>query len=257
MEFKGKIIFIIKDQYDCFHLYKKKAQSSNPLEKYIYYVLSLEKQEGKKLIKSLILKDELNCKEYVWSSENWRSNLNERISSNHQKYLDFLAQNRKDTRFIGPYKSKKTKGLHLCIYGHEWSTTPLKVMEGESCPNCKKNYRESQGAKYITKLLVDNDVEFIKEVSLSKFGFENTLRLDFLICQNNIPLFVVEYNGIQHYKPLRSAFFGGFKGFKERKSRDRLKRKSCWNVGLPVIDIPYTESEENIKKDFSLLSSTI
>ena len=62
LEFKGKIIFIVKDQYDCFHLHKKKAQSSNPLEKYINYVLSLEKQEGKKLIKSLILKEELNCK---------------------------------------------------------------------------------------------------------------------------------------------------------------------------------------------------
>lgn len=111
-----------------------------------------------------------------------------------------------------------------------------------------KKIKESNGAKYITKILKDNRIEFIKEVSLKQFGSDRDLRLDFLICQNNFPLFAIEYNGIQHYRTLKTAYFGGHNGRIKRRANDRVKRNFCWNLGIPIIDIPYTENEEQIQE---------
>ncbi|WP_195694758.1 hypothetical protein [Priestia megaterium] len=248
MEFKGKIIFLIRDRFNCVHFYKKASRRSAKLNRYIEYIQSLEKKLGDDLIKSYIVNKDDYKSNYVWCSNPWRTDLTEKVSPNHQKYIDYLTEHRNNVKFIGPYKAMRTKGLHLCRFGHEWRVQPHLVKKGETCEHCKKNYKDSHGARYITELLVENKVEFIKEISLKRFGLERELRLDFLICQNNYPLFVIEFNGIQHYKPLRSEFFGGYKKFKDRKILDRTKRSFCWNMGLPVIDIPYTETESQIKE---------
>jgi hypothetical protein len=246
MKFNGQIIYFVKDGCGCIHLYKKKSKAQAKLEQYMDYIQSLETKFGDKLIRSFVFNQEDN--KYIWGSSVWRTNLNKSISLHHQKHITYLEENRKEIMFIGPYKSMQTKGLHLCCYGHEWLISPNKVQNGETCPHCKKKYRESNGAKYITELLVANKIEFIKEVPLNRFNHEMDLRLDFVICQNNYPLFAIEFNGIQHYKPIKSDFFGGYKGFKERKKRDRIKREYCWSIGLPVVDIPYSETDEQIEE---------
>jgi len=71
---------------------------------------------------------------------------------------------------------------------------------------------------------------------------------DFIVYKNQFPLFVIEYNGRQHYRSQRSNFFGGSKGYSERKKRNWIKRKICWNKGLPVIDIPYIEDNDQVEK---------
>lgn len=248
INFRGKILFFARDHLNNIQLYKKQSKGVVTLEQYIEYIQLLEKQLGHRLIKSFVMNQDDKKRKYIWCSKVWRTDLNERISPNHQKYITFLEEKRKDVIFIGPYKSMRTRGLHLCNYGHEWLIQPIKVKNGETCPKCKKKFRESKGAKYITELLVQNEIEFIKEVSLTHFGHKDDLRLDFLICQNNHPLFVIEFNGIQHYKALKSKFFSGYKGWKERRLRDWKKRNHCWKIGLPVVDIPYTETEEQIQE---------
>lgn len=248
MKFNGKIIFFVKDSFGCIHFHKKKSKGPAKLEQYLKYIQLIEKEIGNRLIKSYIFSQEVKNGKYIWGSSVWRTDLDEKIYPNQQKYITFLAENRKDIKFIGPYKSMQTKGLHLCCHGHEWLIKPIKVKNGETCPRCKKMNRESNGEKYITELLVANNIEFIKEVSLTRFGHEQDLRLDFVICQNNFPLFAIEYNGVQHYKPIRSAFFGGYEATRERLARDRIKRSFCWKVGLPIVDIPYTETENQIEE---------
>lgn len=249
MEFKGKVIMLLKDRYGCIHLQKKKSKGTNSLETYTEYLASISESDYFKLIKSYVINSESS--NYVWSSSVWRTNLNKEVSAYHQKYLKFLEDNRKDIMFIGPYKSKKTKGLHLCSRGHEWMVKPLDVTNGATCPKCKGKNTESKKAKFITDLLENNNIEFIKEVSLKRFGYENELRLDFVICNNNFPLFAIEFNGVQHYRTIRNKFFGGRDGAKQRRIRDRKKRRFCWEIGLPVIDIPYDESEEQIEDTVS------
>ncbi|KZE67946.1 hypothetical protein AWM68_17390 [Fictibacillus phosphorivorans] len=245
MKFKGLILLLIRDSKGIVHHQKKRSQHPAELEQYLQYINTIEKQLGDRLIKSFVINLE-DPKRYVWSSYTWRKDVNNKISPNHQKYIDYLSENKKGFMFIGPYKSMRTKGLHLCPKGHEWNIQPIQVKEGVSCPKCKMKGKESNGAKFITNFLTSNKVEFIKEVPIDRFGFSENYRMDFLICKNNHPLFFIEFNGVQHYKLIRNDFFGSYKGFKERNSRDRYKRDCCWKIGIPVIDIPYTETEEQM-----------
>ncbi|CAM4023253.1 DUF2726 domain-containing protein [Lederbergia lenta] len=230
------------------HLIKRKTVSAAPFENYINFIQSLKKRWKNKFIKAYIIDCDKILKPYVWSTGNHITEQSEKTSPNHQKYLDFLEKNRKDIAFIGRYKAMRTKGMHLCTRGHEWFIQPIKVKNGETCPKCKRKSKESHGANLITDLLEEKKIQFVKEMCLDRLGSEKRLYLDFLVCKNHYPLFAIEFNGKQHYSPLRNEFFGGPKGFAERKKRDWIKRKTCWNIGLPVVDIPYTESKEQIQE---------
>ena len=136
MKINGKIIFFVEDQYNCIHFYKKKSKSPAEIEKFQNYIDVLKKEIGKNLIKAYIFdQDE---QKYIWCSSLWRTNLNDKISPNHLKYINYLTENRSEIKFIGPYKSMRTKGLLLCAYGHEWLIQPIKLKEGALCPFCQK-----------------------------------------------------------------------------------------------------------------------
>lgn len=45
----------------------------------------------------------------------------------------------------------------------------------------------------------------------------------------------IEYNGIQHYKPV--DIFGGFEGFLATQSRDKLKRNKCKTNGVQLLEV--------------------
>lgn len=248
MNFKGQIIYFLKDQNGCVHMLKKKSKSTAPLDEYLRYVQSLKDEWNNKFVRAYVINLEESDTVYIWSSEDWRYDLTNKISKYHQKYLDFIRTNRKDLIFLGPYISNISKGNHLCSRGHEWFIQPSKVMAGEICPKCKKTKWRTFKAEYITELLSNAGIEFIKETNLKRFGYESDLYLDFLVCKNHHPLFAIEYNGVQHYNPIRNAYFQGYKGYKKRRKNDQLKRYFCWNNGLPVIDIPYNETKEQIKE---------
>ena len=245
MKFHGCIIFITYERKRL-RVFKKKTQNPATLETYIKYIENIKAEYGDALAKVYIVKtaDEV---EYVWCSDNWRDYLSKVISPNHQKYLNFLQEQRTDLTFIGPYRSKRSKDFHLCKFGHEWKVAPIDIMKGATCPYCSRKNRESKGAKLITELLATRNIEFIKEVSLKRFSFDRDLRFDFLICKNNFPLFAIEYHGIQHYKNLKSKHFGGPTAFKDRKDRDNDKREVAEQNGLPLLEIPYKYTNEQIE----------
>ncbi|MGX5705874.1 DUF2726 domain-containing protein [Bacillus cereus] len=249
MVFRGKIILLVKDNYGCIHFYKKKSREPAELTQYKKYLQKLENKKDIQLIQSYVINKENGGSKYVWCSNIIRKEIDENISPNHQKYIDYLAKNRSDITFIGPYKSMRTKGVHVCFRGHEWKVAPIKIKkDGENCPTCSRSYKESYGAEFITHFLIKNDIVFIKELSLKKLGFEYDYRMDFVVCQGKYPLFVIEYNGIQHYKYMKSEYFGGFKGSRKRMLRDKIKRNFCWGIGLPVVDIPYSETNNQIEE---------
>ena len=58
----------------------------------------------------------------------------------------------------------------------------------------------------------------------------------------------IEYQGIQHYKPIEH--FGGEKHFLHRQANDQKKRELCAKNGVKLIEWMYTDAitEENLKK---------
>src|SRR5690606_31435176 len=64
-------------------------------------------------------------------------------------------------------------------------------------------------------------------------------RFDVYIQNLNI---AIEYNGIQHYKPV--DFFGGEEGFADNQRRDEQKKELCKQNGCLLLEVKYDENFE-------------
>ena len=69
-------------------------------------------------------------------------------------------------------------------------------------------------------------------------------RIDFAI-RHNDKLYFIEYNGKQHYKPIK--FFGGEKTLKRQQYRDNLVKQYCMNNNIDLLEIMYSESFSNVE----------
>ncbi len=55
---------------------------------------------------------------------------------------------------------------------------------------------------------------------------------------------IVEYDGKQHYEPVK--IWGGEERFKKQQENDEIKNKYCEEHNIKIIRIPYTKKEEEI-----------
>jgi hypothetical protein len=70
--------------------------------------------------------------------------------------------------------------------------------------------------------------------------FLNGLELDIFIKELNIG---IEYQGIQHYKPVKH--WGGKIAFEKLKERDKMKREICNSLGVKLVYFDYDEGLNN------------
>jgi hypothetical protein len=54
--------------------------------------------------------------------------------------------------------------------------------------------------------------------------------------------YVLEYNGIQHYKPI--GFFGGEEQYKKQIQRDKELKEYCLKQNIKLITIPYNVKDK-------------
>lgn len=66
---------------------------------------------------------------------------------------------------------------------------------------------------------------------------------DFYLPNNNI---CIEYQGKQHYQII--DYFGGEKGFEDRQRNDNIKKEFCKTNNIPLLEIQYGETKENIER---------
>lgn len=70
------------------------------------------------------------------------------------------------------------------------------------------------------------------------------LSYDFLVILENNHSFLVECQGVQHYKPIE--FFGGVRRFEVQKKNDMKKRDYAKSIGVELLEIPYSCNDEDI-----------
>jgi len=118
--------------------------------------------------------------------------------------------------------------------------TPHNHLRGQGCPICK----ESKGEKQISKCLDENDIIYETQKRFKYCKYKNTLSFDFYLPEYNI---CIEYQGEQHYKPVKKIGRKWFtleesvKNYEKNKYKDKLKRKFCINNNITLIEIPYWE----------------
>jgi hypothetical protein len=86
-------------------------------------------------------------------------------------------------------------------------------------------------AEYFNEKKIDFKTQFIFPECKNK----HCLRFDFCININDIDI-LVEYNGIQHYKPIKR--FGGEENFEKQKINDNIKLNYIKENKIPFIVIP-------------------
>lgn len=114
---------------------------------------------------------------------------------------------------------------------HEWVTKPAEIMNhGTRCPKClyKNQARIGNFIQQYSKINPQKRLKYGKRI----------FRIDFFIEPN----LIIEYNGAQHYRPIR---FGNMssetmkENFNKQKRRDKALRKFCQKNSYRLLEIPY------------------
>lgn len=95
--------------------------------------------------------------------------------------------------------------------------------------------KASHGEYIINQILLNNNIEFIKEFSI-KINNSN-FRFDFFVTDSsNKTKYVIEFDGEQHF---RYTSGGWSCDLEEIKRRDDIKNQYCWDNNIPLIRIPW------------------
>lgn len=151
--------------------------------------------------------------------------------------IEFLSQS---------HMNKKGQWLWNCkcgICGNEFTALPAKINNGD-ITSCGCSLQSSK--ERLIKNILDNfNIYFIPQYSFPDCKYKQQLKFDFCILYNSRILYLIEYDGKQHFEPI--DLFGGDLGFIELQKRDNIKDKYCKSHNIPLLRIPYTFSDEEIK----------
>ena len=116
-------------------------------------------------------------------------------------------------------------------------TPNMHLNDSQGCHRCKVNKGEERVRQYLN----DTGTYFVEQESFEGCKCKKNLSFDFYLPNQNI---CIEYDGIQHFKPIR---FGGMSEekadvcFKKGQKNDHIKNSYCFLNNIKLIRIPYTE----------------
>lgn len=165
---------------------------------------------------------------------------NKWIDLSGQKFNHLLVLNRDYSQ-----QWKQVKYLCLCDCGNKTIVSSSDLKNDHVC-SCGCKTGRSQGEEKIFNILTDNNIKFI----YNKVYFSNLImakggkgRYDFvLIDSNNNPYRLIEFDGIQHFKPI--TFHNRHspeEDFELIKINDKIKNNYAKEHNLPLIRIPYNQ----------------
>lgn len=152
----------------------------------------------------------------------------------------------KSIKRIGKYINVMSKIKFKCLNcKNTWKAMPDKIINGNrGCPNCKIG-RSEKNVKRLIKAHIK--CKNFKQHKLIKF--KNKIYYPDFYFEKDEKLFIVEYNGEQHYKPV---CFGGMSKLKARQKfkrqiiRDKQVKNYCLLNNINFIEIPYYYTEKEI-----------
>lgn len=101
---------------------------------------------------------------------------------------------------------------------------------------------KSKGEFKINKILNENNINFKTQYSFPDLLSDKNspLLFDFAIFKDGKLSHLVEYNGIQHYKP--NSYFS--RTLQEQQKSDKMKNDYCLVHNIPLIIIPYWDFDK-------------
>lgn len=134
------------------------------------------------------------------------------------------------------YFNNKTEVTIICKKHGEFNQIAGAHLQGTSCPKCNL-VSQSRVYEKLKETFVNTSI--LWEYSPQWLGLQ---RFDIYFSEYNI---AVEYDGIQHYKPIE--FFGGEKQFELVQKRDRLKENKVLANKCILFRLKYSYTKEDLE----------
>lgn len=155
--------------------------------------------------------------------------------------IDMTGYENEGIRVISKAQSDKLGYAHWnceCkICGRKFISAGSAIRQGlvKSC-GCVHSLNE----QIITKMLLDNNIQFAKEYIIPELKGINggQLRFDFAIFKNNQLSHLIEFNGKQHYEKPQGDWA---KQFDTLIKNDEIKKEYCEKNNIRLIIIKYNE----------------
>lgn len=145
-----------------------------------------------------------------------------------------MVHNNKYCYSLVEYKNSRSKVVIICKKHGEFIQNSNSHLLGTGCPSC----RSSKGEVMIMDILDKYSLKYEREYKFGGCLFVKQLSFDFFIPALNM---CIEYDGVQHFKSV--DFFGGDSHFEYVKNLDKIKDDFCWNMGIFLLRIKYTDND--------------
>lgn len=153
-----------------------------------------------------------------------------KINIANQRFGELIA--------LYPINKRSSNGCVIwhckCDCGNEVDIASNALTSGNST-SCG-HHHQSKGARYIEKLLAQNNIVYEKEKTFKGCRDKGLLRFDFYLPDYNT---CIEFDGEQHFHSAKSGYF--HEELKNIQCRDRIKNEYCQNNNIALIRIPYYE----------------
>lgn len=150
----------------------------------------------------------------------------EKVKVVHNNLYDYSLVN---------YVDSKTKVKIICKKHGVFEQLSGNHLFGRGCPGCNK----SKGEIKVETILKENNIEYKPQYTFNNLKFKKKLRFDFGIIDDNRLLFLIEFNGSQHY--IRNKKIQSEKVFEQQQIKDNLKKEYCIKNNIPLYIIKYNE----------------
>lgn len=162
-----------------------------------------------------------------------------------------LVHNNKYDYSLSNYINSNEKIIIICPIHGEFMQKPKSHLQSCGCPICSS----SKGELYIRQWLLENNIEHISQYQIKLNEIvknSNIIFVDFYIELNN-KIYIIEYNGIQHYEYVPHFHRGGIIDFEKQKRRDKVLEEYCLINNINLINIKYIENKDNVIKKLNKL----
>lgn len=141
-------------------------------------------------------------------------------------------------------QSSRDKNERWSLCQCSCGSAPIEVKNNTLQNGWKKSCgcMQSQGEFVIEKILKDNNCNYIKEYKFFDLVGENggVLRFDFAIFEKDKLIYLIEFDGRQHYTGPEASWTEG-QSFETIKHHDQIKNDYCLKNNICLKRIPYTE----------------
>jgi len=141
------------------------------------------------------------------------------------------------------YTNNKTKVTITCLTHGDFKQIPNDHLRGNGCPKCNN----SKGEQLVSNALTKMNLQFKQQFKSEKCQNIKKMPFDFCVKINDLKGFLIEYQGEQHYRPVKRS-----KNMSDEKAeeillgtqyRDEMKRVYARKNNIPLLIISYKQKD--------------